>query len=343
MGAGGFSNAGRTINRGFAGGAMEDAAYGIDAAGRMYGQVGAAGPALQGRSPTIAGLMDRYQNPYTNQVINRTRNNMMDTMDQNLDQVGAAATRAGAFGGGRHGLVEATTRTDAMRDIGDMTAQLRQQGFDTAAGLAGQDVNNILGVRAANQNSRNQMWDRRLNAAAGAANTAQTSYGMGTNIMDRQQQQGMMAQQLQQAIMQAGQDMFGQYTAQPEKLLEMRLKSLGMNPMNAATTSTQTSNPGWGAMFGNLIGAAGNMLQFSPIPWPSARRFKTDIRETGRMVRSKAGNLTPEVSFRYRPETGLPEGVFIGIVAEQLGNDPAIHRDQYGRPERVDYSQLEIV
>ena len=265
MGVGGVTNSGRALNRGFSGGAMQDAAYGIDAAGRMYGAAGAAGPALQGSAPTIAGLMDRYQNPYTNQVINRTRNNMLDTMDQNLDQVGAQAVRAGAFGGARHGLVEATTRTDAMRDIGDMTAGLRQQGFDTAAGLASQDVNNILGVRSANQNSRNQMLDRRLNAAAGLGNTAQASFGMGTNLMDRQQQQGMMAQQLQQAIMQAGSDMFSQYTAQPEKLLEMRLKSLGMNPLNTATTSTQTSNPGWGAMFGNLIGAAGNMFSFTPI------------------------------------------------------------------------------
>ena len=61
------------------------------------------------------------------------------------------------------------------------------------------------------------------------------------------------------------------------------------------------------------------------------------------MVRSKSGNFTPEVTFRYRPETGMPEGVFTGIVAEQLSNDPAVLTDMLGRAERVDYSQLEIM
>lgn len=350
MGAGGFNNGNRALARGFGGDVMQDAAFGMDAASRAYGSAANAGPVLQQRAPSIAGLMDRFQNPYTNQVINRTRNNMLDTMEQNLDQVGAQASRAGAFGGARHGLVEATTRTDAMRDIGDMTAQLRDQGFNTAAGLAGQEANNILGVRAANQNSRNAMWDRRMNAAGGLANTAQAGFGMGTNLMDRQMQQGGMAQQLQQMIMQQGQDLFTQYTAQPEKLLELRLKSLGMNPLNTATTSTQTTNPGWGAMFGNLIGAAGNALSFTPITLPfggSSERFKDDITPTGRFAKSKAGKVVREVSFRYSPVTqkslGLPDGVHIGVIAEELGRDPAVLFGNDGKPIAVDYSQLEIV
>lgn len=327
-------------------------------------------PAQQANAPTIASAINRYTNPYENQVVNRTTNNMLRALDTQQENIRADAAAAGAFGGSRHGLVESQTNAETMRNIGDITAQLRQQGFNTAAGLASQDVANTLGVNAqnqvamnaarqfnaanqqnrllanagyaqqtalANQNSLNaaRMYNatnqqnrlatntanqqqaalanqaarnatnqfnaanrqqtalanqasrnaagqfnsaQRLqadqsrfnNALAGAGmlgNLGQTSFNLGSSLASQQMQNGNLSQQLMQALLTNGQGMYDQYMNQPERLLQLRLASLGMNPLsNASTTTTNTSNnPGKGGAVGNLLGAAGNAFQFSPI------------------------------------------------------------------------------
>lgn len=132
--------------------AAQGAAQGYNAA-QMQG-VGYG--AQQQQSPEdIRALMGNYQNPYETEVVDRTTANMQRTTQMQQEQNAAAASAAGAFGGGRHGVVEAMTNAEGQRNIGDMTAQLRQQGFDTAAGLAGQDISNRMSVRGQNQQAEN--------------------------------------------------------------------------------------------------------------------------------------------------------------------------------------------
>lgn len=315
---------------------------------------------------TIASQMGRYENPYETQVVQNTAQQMQDALRQTQMGNADAAIAAGAFGGGRHGVVEGVSNAQAVKDIGSMTAQLRQAGFDTAAGLAGQDVANRMSVAGQNQqaintqrganaaainaargfnadahntagqfnagarndfaltraglqeaagqfnagarNAQNQFnagllqdarqfnagahntagqfnaagrynaSQDRVNNAMGLAsqlgNLAQASYGVGRSISGDQMQAGQMSQQLMQQILQSGQAGYDQQTQQAQQLLQMRLAALGMNPLNNATTSTATTqtNPGWGAMFGNLLGAAGNMFSFNPITLPFGRR-----------------------------------------------------------------------
>lgn len=322
-------------------------------------QANAYNAAMQAGPQTIASQMGRYVNPYESQVVNRTARQMQDALAQTQNANADAAIAAGAFGGGRHGVVEGVSNAEAVKNIGDMTAQLRHQGFDTAASLAGQDVANRMDVNTANQNAlnaqrqyntgaindmrqynanalntqrqynagslndmnrfnagavnqsrsenaaavnqRNAMnasiaeranqynmdainANRQFNATQGMGyanqnfnnmmglanalgNMSQASYNVGSNIAGNQMQAGGMSQQLMQQILGAGQSGFGQLTGTPQQLLQLRLAALGINPLNNATTTsaTQTNNPGWGAMFGNLLGAAGNMFSFSPI------------------------------------------------------------------------------
>jgi len=345
---------------------------------------------LQGQAPSLASLMDRYTNPYEDAVVGRTTDNMLRSLQATQQNNAAAANAAGAFGGSRHGLVEAQTNAETMRNIGDITAQLRQAGFDTAAGLAGQDVANILGVRSqnqaaenaarqfgagtaqdvnltnagyrqqaelANQAAKNQAGqfnasqrygvdqDRFTNAITGAntlGNLSQASYGIGASIADQQQQTGALSQQLLQSLLTSGQGMYEQYMSQPERLLQLRLASLGMNPLSNATTTTATStnNPGKGGLVGNLIGAAGNMFQFAPIQL-SSRRFKHSIVPTGKVMVTDDGNKVRQVSFYYTEGHGDPNVQFLGIIAEELPkDDSAVIRDTAGWAVAVDYSKV---
>lgn len=252
---------------------------------------------LQGVPAQIRNLMGGYQNPYENQVVARTTRNMADTLRQQQMGNADAAIASGAFGGGRHGVVEAVTNAEGLRNIGDMTAELRQQGFNTAAGLASQDIQNRMAMTSANQNAvnaqrqyaadsrygsnaqnvANQMQAQQFNVGNNMANRqnyfnnlqgmagqmgnlANQSYNVGNSINQNQMQAGQQQQQLMQQVLNQGMGGYDQLVNQPNNLLQLRLQALGMNPLNNTGTTTGRTNtqPGWGAMLGNLIGAGGN-------------------------------------------------------------------------------------
>lgn len=139
--------------------AAQATAYGYDPS-----HTDAAGykAAIQNDPQAIADLMGRYQNQYTDQVVDRTTANMDRDRQRMQEQNAASAAAAGAFGGSRHGLVEAQTNSDVNRQIGDMSAELRRLGFDTAAGLAGQDIANNMQVGSENAAALNNQ--RQFNA-----------------------------------------------------------------------------------------------------------------------------------------------------------------------------------
>lgn len=257
----------------------------------QYSATNQAGP------QTIQSGMGGYQNQYDNDVIDTTTNLMNQNLAMQQDMTGAQASNAGAFGGARHGLVEATNASQTNEAIGRMSAQQRSQGFRDAANMSGQDISNQMNVGSQNANAMNQAGQfnansqnqiGQFNANRGDSNAQQQfnnasqgsqnmssmanqSYNIGNNINSNQMQAGGMAQQLNQVLMNNGGNMFSQYANQPNAMLQQRLQALGQNPMNnsGTQTSTQSVDPGWGATLGNTIGAAGNAFSFNPISFGS--------------------------------------------------------------------------
>lgn len=288
MGAGGAATApGGAAGKG---GAAGQGAYGTmdpytqaataqgNAMGATQGAMGAMGTpgfgtygANRQQGPgAIARGMDRYMNPYTQDVIDANRADTMTSLQQAQSMNGANAQAAGAFGGSRHGLVEATTAADAIDNLSRQTAGLRQQGFDTAAALSGQDVANRMAVRGANQNAINTA--RQFNAgqamagqqgvmqgAAQLAGLGAQSFGYGNTLQGQQAQQGQQGQDMANALLGQGAGMFDRYVNQPTDLLNIRLGSLGVNPLTRTGTQTGTSqyNPGAMDWLGMGMGAMG--------------------------------------------------------------------------------------
>lgn len=186
-------------------------------------------------SPISAG-MSRYMNPYTNQVIGGVMSDIDRQRQMANVQGEGAAQAAGAFGGARHGLVEAQTNEAAMRQMGQFGSQLRQQGFNQAGQFAGQDIQNRLGAASG-----------LASLAPQAANLAQTGFGMGRQIQGDQMAQGELVRGISEALLGQGAGMFDRYTGQPQDILKLRLGALGANPLNQAGTSTtntqQPKNP----------------------------------------------------------------------------------------------------
>lgn len=206
------------------------AAQGLAGAGQNVNL--GAGLSASGAIPIAAG-MGLYANPFEQQVVNAFQNDLarQTAMQQSANRASAAG--AGAFGGSRHGLVEATTNEAALRNLGQFSSNLRSQGFNTAAQLANADVQNRLAAGAGV-----------LGAAGMGANIAGQQFGMGQDIANQQFMQGALVQGMNQALLDEARGMFNAYVNQPQTLLDLRSSAASLSPLNRAGSTSQSYTPG---------------------------------------------------------------------------------------------------
>ena len=168
-----------------------------------------------------AGGIQTYMNPYTQQVIDTSMSDLERQRQMQMNQLGAQASAAGAFGGSRQGVAESLTNEAFARQGGQLAAGLRQQGFQTALGAAQQDVANTLQSDLANQ----------------AARAAAEQFGQSTQL------QGEMANQAARARAEE----FGQSTGlQAEMANQQATQSAANLRSQAAGQLGQLSNLGFG-------------------------------------------------------------------------------------------------
>jgi hypothetical protein len=162
----------------------------------------------------------QFMNPFTQDVVNRTGMDMARQASMQQNQLGAQASAAGAFGGSRHGVAEGTMLGDYGRAFGDIAAQQRQQGFNTALGAA----QNQQGIQSG---------------------LAGQGFGFGQQINQNQLQQGTMQQAMIQDLINAARGQFGGFTNAPQNALNLPLQAVGAANMGQGTTTgsmTGTTN-----------------------------------------------------------------------------------------------------
>jgi hypothetical protein len=162
-----------------------------------------------------------YMNPYTQNVIDRTQQDIARQQEMAMNQLGAQATRARAFGGSRQGVAEGVAAGEFGRMAGDIAAQQRQTGYGTAMQQA--------------------MADRqaRLGAASQLGALGQQAFGTGQAIQQQQMQQGLMQQMLQQSLIDAAKGQYAGYTGAPQAALAAPLAALGSAPTPQTTTQSK--------------------------------------------------------------------------------------------------------
>jgi len=85
----------------------------------------------------------QFMNPYTQEVIDRTAEDMRRQSQIDALQDRTALTTAGAFGGSRDALMRSERANNLNRGIGSMAAEQRSQGFNTAMDRAQQNQQTI--------------------------------------------------------------------------------------------------------------------------------------------------------------------------------------------------------
>jgi hypothetical protein len=155
----------------------------------------------------------QFMNPYTSMATGQAVQDLNRQRQMAINDTGAAATRAGAFGGSRHGVAEALTNTGFAQQGAGMFANMQQQGFNTAL-----------------QAAQNQQ-----NIQSGLAGQG---FGFAQNIADRQAQQGAVQQALNQALIDASKAQYGGFTGSPTAGLNTLYGGLGASNMGQQTQTT---------------------------------------------------------------------------------------------------------
>jgi len=195
------------------GNAYEQSAGGMQTAGNLATQAG---------NPMAS--FSQFQNPHTNQVVNRSLKDLERSRLMQTDNIGASAQAAGAFGGSRHGALEAETNRGFADRAGNLAAGLRSQGFDTAMNNTFQNANAQLG------------------AAGMLGGLSGQGFDMANDINQQQFQQGLFTQGLNQQLIDSARQRFGEFKAAPGDSLQYPLTAIGGVPHPSTQTTEQ--NPG---------------------------------------------------------------------------------------------------
>jgi len=280
---GGSASGGFNVNQAAARG-LQGSMQGTQAAmGYQPMQVKATDYAASQMGPAgqVAGAdLGAYTNQYESQVVQQSLTDLGGAQEKALNQMGAQATAARAFGGSRQGIAEAETRKAYADQAARMVSGLRQSGYQQAQQLAGQDIARQMQVDAANQAALNaqrmfgatqgmtaqqlnqgaglQGAQFRLGAAGQMGNLGQQAFGTSQAIQQQQMQQGLMQQGLQQQLIDAARGQYAGYTGAPQQSLGLPLAALGAAPV--PQTTTQSQKPGllnYLQLGANVIGGLG--------------------------------------------------------------------------------------
>lgn len=83
-------------------------------------------------NPLSAEQIRQYENPYTEDVVNATMNDVNRYRQiENIDN-SARATAGGAWGGSRHGVLDSETQLNSERNLAGILGGLRSQGYSQA-------------------------------------------------------------------------------------------------------------------------------------------------------------------------------------------------------------------
>lgn len=172
--------------------------------------------------------LQQYQNPYTQQVIDASTRDIMRGAQMGLNELGAQASAAGAFGGSRHGVAMGELGRGTAEELAQMTSGLRQQGFTQAQQMAQQDIQNRLSAQ-----------QQRLGAAGQLADISNLGFGMGQTVQQGLAQQGAMQQALQQQLIDQAKAQYAGYTGAPASSLGYVSQALGATPTVGTTTTAK--------------------------------------------------------------------------------------------------------
>jgi hypothetical protein len=253
------------------------AATGAAAQGAFYQPQQVTAPSF------LTGNIQGYMNPYLAEVEQRAGDALQRQLAQTQNQIASQAVQARAFGGSRQGIQEGVAAAEASRAMGDLSAQLRSQGFQQAAALQQADQARAMQASLANQQAGLAGAGLGLQGAGVLGNLAQQAQQAGITDVGALGAVGAQRQALEQQQLQDAYARFVEQRDYPTQALNLRLAALGATPYGQTTTQTAPSPQGSNALAG--LGGIGSFMagaaQLLPM-FLSDKSEKTDIKKIGK-------------------------------------------------------------
>jgi len=126
------------------------------------------------------GMVQKYMNPYENTVVQNALADIERQRQGQISQEGALATAAKAFGGSRQGVTRSLVDEAALRNAGNLAAQLRQTGFAQAQNLGLSQQQMLQQYEQQKLDAQRNLGLERLNVAQGALSLQPANIGGST-------------------------------------------------------------------------------------------------------------------------------------------------------------------
>lgn len=208
---------------------------------------------------SAADYMGRYQNPWENEVVARSLADQQEFYNKAISQGQGAATQAGAYGGSRHGVADSLTAASSIKSAGDLAAQLRAAGFNTALSAGQQDAgraqeasqfNSTMGMTG--QQFRAQLAQQLGQLGLSGDANARANLGLMSELGEQERNIAMQNDPHNAQGMQLAQLMALLAGANPELFT-------GQTGTQTGTSTTTTPTGGWLAQLGSMFQGMGNM------------------------------------------------------------------------------------
>ena len=240
--------------------AFQGASQAMQQAGQTYGGLaGFQAPTAQAAQIGPVGSlamanMQQYMSPYTQNVIERGQQDIMRQQQQGMNQLGAQATAARAFGGSRHGVAEGVAAGEYGRMAGDFAARQRQQAFQQAQQAAQYDIGQEQqrALQQANLQQQTSLANQQAAlagagvqqaAAGGLAGLGGQAFGMGQATQAAVGEQAQFQRRMQQQLLDLAKQQYMGQTGAPLAGLGALSQILGGTPYGQTATTSQPFNP----------------------------------------------------------------------------------------------------
>jgi hypothetical protein len=193
------------------------------------------------QSFTAPGMQQQYMSPYQQGVTDIEKREAQRNADIQATKLGAGAVNQGAFGGYRHGIVEAEQARNTAQQLGDIQARGSQRAFEAAQ----------------QQFNTEQQRDMQRQQAQELAN--RYGYQTGIGALDKQAEYGAMQQNLAQRGLDVGYQDYLRQQEYPYKQMDFLRSSLSGLPLESSTTNLSYDRPGRAQQVLGGLGAAASL------------------------------------------------------------------------------------
>ena len=259
--------------------------------GDARGMFGAAGDLLSRAGEDID--ISKWLNPWTAEVETNAMRNLRESLAQSQMAEADKASSSSAFGGSRQAIQQGVLGAEGAKKAGDLSAELRRAGWDTATANAFADKQRLIEAAGGYTGTGSALASAGQGAASGLVSTGATRQAgvlsdTAALLAAGQEEQGQRQRQID-----ADMAKFDEARNYPVEQLNMRLAALGMSPYGKteSTTKTGTSERQGTDWATTILGGLKLLTGLSD------RRDKTDVKKVG-----KRSDGIPVYAYRYKDD-----------------------------------------